>query len=221
MPSLALELSAPALFLAGAAAGLHCALMCGAWQALHLADRGTLSLPRALTLLHGVRVTGYALLGAIAGGAGGVLLRALPGTGVGRLLQVLAGASLVAAGILQLHGRASAAKACCVPAPRALSGVPPPARLIARGLLWALLPCGILYAMLPLAVFSGSAATGAALLAAFGLGTTPLLAGSAGVLALTRAGRVAGIVLIGAGVASAAAVLLESAALLSWCRAPF
>lgn len=50
------------------------------------------------------------------------------------------------------------------------------------GSLWGLVPCGMVYAVLVAALVSGSAANGAALMLAFGLGTLPnlLLLGSAG-----------------------------------------
>lgn len=46
---------------------------------------------------------------------------------------------------------------------------------VAVGALWGLVPCGMVYGALSLAALSGSAAMGAALLLAFGLGTLPNL----------------------------------------------
>jgi sulfite exporter TauE/SafE len=42
-------------------------------------------------------------------------------------------------------------------------------------MIWGLVPCGLVYGMLPIALFSGSAAAGAAIMLAFGLGTLPNL----------------------------------------------
>jgi hypothetical protein len=52
------------------------------------------------------------------------------------------------------------------------SSVPPLAPFIA-GLGWGLLPCGMVYAALFYAVLSGSGASGASVMAGFGLGTLP------------------------------------------------
>jgi hypothetical protein len=47
------------------------------------------------------------------------------------------------------------------------------------GMLWGWLPCGLVYSVLTMTLLSGSAAKGAAIMLAFGLGTLPnlLLAG--------------------------------------------
>lgn len=58
------------------------------------------------------------------------------------------------------------------------------------GLLWGWLPCGLTYSVLAIALVSGSALNGAALMLAFGLGTSPNLI-AAGML-LTRASLAAG-----------------------------
>jgi sulfite exporter TauE/SafE len=52
-------------------------------------------------------------------------------------------------------------------------------KAIGVGMLWGWLPCGLVYSALGQALASGSPAKGAALMAAFGLGTLPaMLAGS-------------------------------------------
>jgi hypothetical protein len=54
-------------------------------------------------------------------------------------------------------------------------------RALGLGLLWGWLPCGLVYGILATALLSGNALDGAAIMAAFGLGTVPnlLLAGFA------------------------------------------
>ena len=54
-------------------------------------------------------------------------------------------------------------------------------RALGLGLLWGWLPCGLVYGILATALLSGDALDGAAIMAAFGLGTIPnlLLAGFA------------------------------------------
>lgn len=208
-----LELSVPAVFLAGLAASPHCSLMCGPWQALQLRGRGGLPLAQALGFLHGGRIAGYGVLGAAAGATGSGLAFLLPPVTAGTVLQAASAGALALLGALQLSRRGRAA--CCPPAtggsPRALA---------ARGMLWALMPCASLYAMLPLALFSGSALAGAALLAAFGAGTLPALGASGGVLARLglRPSPLAASVLIGAG---ALGLLGAGAApaFAAWCQA--
>jgi hypothetical protein len=74
------------------------------------------------------------------------------------------------------------------------------------GLIWAFLPCGLVYSVLIWSVGTGSPATGAALMLAFGLGTLPNLLGIgllAGLAARLSAQlwlrRVAGLTVIGFG----------------------
>ena len=225
-----IALTAPALFVAGATTSLHCALMCGAVNAAQSRSHGPVPLPQALGLVHAGRVLGYALLGTLAGALGARLALWLPPTLAGRGLQVLAALTLIGAGVQQLagHRRATHIKDCCA-RPVAAPRLPPRARLLAQGLLWALMPCGILYAVLLLAALTSDALAGFVLLAAFGLGTVPLLATSGGLLglAMRRHGRpqdarslrrAAGSVLIVLGLAGAGAALAQpDSPLRTWC----
>jgi len=52
-----------------------------------------------------------------------------------------------------------------------------PGRMLAAGALWGWLPCGMVYSVLVTAMLSGSAAGGALVMLAFGLGTLPMLLG--------------------------------------------
>lgn len=225
---LPVELTAPALFVAGATTSLHCALMCGAINAAQARSHGPLPLRDALLLVHGGRVLGYALLGVLAGALGARLSLWLPATETGLALQVLAALALVAAGIQQLRGRRHRAHAAgCQPQLRRLGGMPPRARLFAQGLAWALMPCGILYTIVLLAALTASPLSGFALLAAFGLGTVPLMGISGGLFGLatrpqdTRALRYgAGAALILIGVGAAAAAGLQGDLVTAWLCAP-
>jgi len=217
---LAPELSVPALFAAGLLSAPHCGLMCGPLQGWLLAGRGAPA-RRALPWLHAGRVLGYAALGALAGGAGGALLRLFPSPQVGQFAQGLAALALVVVAVRQW--RAPAAHAACHArrAPR-LAWLPESLQFLARGMAWSLLPCGLLYAALLLASFSGSAVLGAALMAAFGAGTIPVLA-AAGVatrtwMAPARLRRAASALLLVFGVASTLAVLAPPSWLPeAWC----
>lgn len=203
------------MWIAGLAMSPHCALMCGPIQALQL--RGAPG--RApLFWLHLGRLLGYALLGALAGLVGARLTLWLPAADYGLALQAVAGLVLIWLGLSYLRPAAA-----CHATPLHGAGARATApRLLARGLVWALLPCGLLYGLLFLAAASGGPGSGALLMAAFGLGTVPLTA--AGGRALQRLlgqpqlRRVAASVLIGLGAGS---VLLGQLApiLLPWCRA--
>jgi len=61
------------------------------------------------------------------------------------------------------------------PVMRALSPMDTPAKALAVGAIWGWLPCGMVYSVLLTAMMSGSAIDGAAVMAAFGLGTLPML----------------------------------------------
>lgn len=182
---------AGALFLAGLAGGLtHCAGMCAPFvlaQAAATADRaaggGTLRRLAGAALLpyHAGRMLGYAALGALAGGAAGLVTQA---SGLRFLL-----AALLAAAALLMFAQASARLAAWLPrlpAPRlpaaierrlgALLAAPTGWRGVALGLMLSALPCGLLYGALAAAAAAGSALGGALGMAAFVLGTVPALA---------------------------------------------
>jgi hypothetical protein len=232
-PGLA-ELTAPALFVAGATTSLHCALMCGAINAAQVRSQGPVPLRQTLALVHGGRVLGYALLGLVAGALGARLAFWLPEALGGRVLQALAALALIAAGIQQWRGplgdglltSRNRHSGCAVrrvksPSPNGR------ARLFAQGLLWALMPCGILYTVVLLAGLTASPVAGFFLLAAFGLGTVPLMGVSGGLFGLatrpqqTRTLRhLAGAALVLLGGAGLAGILLHGDVLSSLLCAP-
>lgn len=224
MTPLVLELTAPALFIAGATTSVHCALMCGAINAAQLRAHGSVPLRRALLLVHGGRVAGYALLGALAGALGGRLALWLPAEAIGRALQALAALALVAAGLQQLtkRGQIHFSHGGCA-ATREKKMDLTPFSLLAHGLLWALVPCGILYTVLLLGALTTSAASGALLLGAFGLGTVPLMGISGGALALAarpadgrRLRQASGALLVALGLAAVLMVAIGPDALGHW-----
>jgi hypothetical protein len=227
------ELTAPALFIAGASTSLHCALMCGAINAAQVRSQGPVPLRQTLLLVHGGRVLGYALLGLLAGALGARLALWLPETLAGRGLQLLAALALIAAGVQHWKKGVRSnfpAKAGPCHASRKMDltpFLPPRGRLFAQGLLWALMPCGILYTVVMLAALSASALAGFLLLAAFGLGTVPLMGVSGGMLGLaTRPQharglrRASGAVLIGLGLAGALLVIVAPGVLPAWLCQP-
>ncbi len=155
-----------AAFVAGLVGTPHCVGMCGPF-ALACGSR-----PAHHGAWHAGKLTTYAALGALAGGAGS----ALPGPSW--LVAAVSGALVV---------WFAAALAGLAPEPALrLPGLEGAAAWAARrgdaagrfvfGAANGLLPCGLVYAALGLAVAAGSAPAGASVMAAFGLGTAPALA---------------------------------------------
>lgn len=193
--------------LAGVLGGAHCLAMCGGFVAAFSAGATTDPAPgvplvplrtlvRRQLAYNGGRIATYALLGAIAGGAGGALLAAADWLPLQRLLYVIANVFLLALAVtiawkregfvwLQRVGSALFAKA--LPAVRPLLGTDTLVARVALGMIWGLVPCALTYSVLPIALFAGGAWQGAAVMAAFGIGTLPslLVAG----WAVSRAGR--------------------------------
>lgn len=178
-----------AVFLIGFLGGTHCLAMCGGIV-------GALTVPAPgqrpawrLNLAYNLgRIASYAAIGAAIGGLGslGLLLnQMLP---VQMTLYLAANLMLLALG-LYLCGVTRALAITERIGQRLWARIQPltrrflPARRVTQalplGLLWGFLPCGMVYSVATLALLSGSAARGAALMLVFGLGTLPnLLAAS-------------------------------------------
>jgi len=182
------------IFLVAFAVGLlsaaHCLGMCGGIMgalSFALPDETRAQVPRLLGFLAAYnlgRIASYAAGGAVAGGLGltlvegsgsaevGLLLR-----GAAALLMVLAGLHL--AGWLPAAGRIERLGAPLwrrlEPLARRLVPVRAPWRAFVYGAVWGWLPCGLVYAMLGVAAGEASVAAGALVMAAFGLGTLPVL----------------------------------------------
>ena len=162
---------------AGLITSLHCAGMCGPLACALMPVRVGDADPRTVsTVYHLCRLTGYTVLGALAGGLGRWPL-ALLGSDALRWLPWLLVLFFLAVAVrfdqrlprLPLLGRAYGAVAARL---RGGSRVRSAALL---GLATPLLPCGPLYFLVSLALLAGSAERGAETLLAFGLGTVPLL----------------------------------------------
>ncbi len=166
-----------AAFLIGLATSPHCALMCGPLGcAVLTAGRPAAATLPAMSVYQSVRLTAYAVIGALAGGIGTVtekaftwpLARALPWVLV--LFLVIFALRLdrwlpKPLWLSRWHGRIMClARNTPAPLLGALLGAATP-----------LLPCGPLYVLFTVCLFAGSAVHGATLALAFGLGTLPLL----------------------------------------------
>lgn len=221
MSSLAAAGALPSMLAGAALTGLlatpHCAAMCGGFATACSSHRGRDG--RSAFPWHLGRLAGYAVLGALAGGAG----RALPGPAwlpalLAALLLLWSAAAL--AGLVGDPARAlPAAVRPVATLAAALARRPGVVARVGFGAAIALLPCGMLWAALGAAVASGGPGTGALVMAAFGVGTLPgLVVVAAGLRRLAGASLVrrrivaaavlaAGLVVIGARWRHAAAAI--------------
>ena len=176
-------------FLAGLLGGVHCVAMCGGWIALVSRAPDAVPLVAApalrvrLAASHAGRIATYVALGALLGAAGGAALATTLApvqrglyVAANVLLLVLAG-SIAARGLdfapLERAGLAVFRRlAPAVARLRPGAGV---AGRYALGIVWGATPCGLVYGVLPVALLAGSAADGALVMLAFGLGTLPNL----------------------------------------------
>jgi sulfite exporter TauE/SafE len=169
----------------------HCTLMCGGLVGLASSAPVNGATSVARTQLRRVaassagRIVSYAMAGAAAGAVGGGLTSALALERLPWALRFFAGALMISVG-LRLAGFTGAMrplewlghalwKVISVLALKVATVKSTPSAF-AFGLLWGWLPCGLVYAALALAGTTGSAPEGALAMAAFGIGTLPMLA---------------------------------------------
>ena len=173
--------SPAAAFIAGLVTSLHCAGMCGPLACSLMPVRGapgtTTADPQTIsTVYHVSRLTGYAVLGALACGIGRAPLTWLSQSSLRFLPWVLV-VFFVALALrwdrylpkLPVLGRLTLQLQVWM---RGRSRVQAAAAL---GFSTPLLPCGPLYFLVSLAFLSGSSLRGVEFMLAFGLGTVPLL----------------------------------------------
>ena len=187
-------------FVAGLLGGLHCFAMCGGWIAAVARPANAIDLQPARALragqvaTHAGRITTYVLLGAAFGAAGGAAFAAAVAP-LQRWMYVIANAmllllalSLVARGI-ELRGLERAGLAVFRKLLPAVTRLAPRRGLFSRyamGIVWGFTPCALVYGVLPVALLAGSAANGALVMLAFGLGTLPNLLAAGWTLARSR-----------------------------------
>ncbi|MEM9084122.1 MAG: sulfite exporter TauE/SafE family protein, partial [Planctomycetota bacterium] len=146
----------------------------------------------------GGRLITYTTLGVIAGTLGSAIDLGGSMVGLNRAAAVLTGVTLILFGIgalMRSAGKRIPAPAVPSVMQRALergyrfaAGLPAPARAMTTGLLTTLLPCGWLYAYVIVAAGTASPIFGAAAMAAFWIGTLPVML-SLGVGARTILGK--------------------------------
>lgn len=163
------------VFLSGALLGLtsipHCAAMCGPLSGFACSRSTQRRAPLRYQL---GRTLSYGLAGALAGGAGHVVLHAIaPGVVAFSLFALLAAsACLLVARVLLVPRRQTGelVQLASKPRPRSLAALLmrlAPSDAAAFGLLSVFLPCGVLGAALLLAAASGDARSGATAMVAF------------------------------------------------------
>ncbi len=183
-PSLALITS---VLVASVLGSLHCAGMCGAFvaMAVGLDENSVRDKARLQALYNAGRLITYTMLGVTAGLIGGALDAGGGLIGVQHAALRLAGASVILIGVLSLlRIHKQVRLRWRVPKPvrwaferghRVASTLSPGRRAFAIGLLTTLLPCGWLYAFAIVAAGTASPLLGGATMAAFWLGTLPMM----------------------------------------------
>ncbi|KAA0216686.1 MAG: sulfite exporter TauE/SafE family protein [Leptolyngbya sp. PLA3] len=177
---------------------LHCAGMCGPFLLFAVGmDGGKPARAHHLQIAYHVgRLLTYTVLGVIAGLVGQALDFGGSMIGVQRVAALLAGALMIAFGLavaLRTLGRNVAQPRAPKLVQKIVSrghaasmDLEPVQRALAIGLLTTLLPCGWLYAFAVVAAGTGHPALGALTMAAFWVGTLPVLVSlGAGLRALT------------------------------------
>lgn len=195
--------------LAGLVGGAHCAGMCGGLatavrraRVIPIKDADAAAQPRTVFPLEQFgRLSGYMLVGALAGSGGTLIMLVLRGIPLQAILFGLFNIGLILLGARMLGWRpvantVGAAGAWLWARMQPLTkNVWPPRTASQRylaGLAWGLIPCGLVYSVLPLAFLAGEPVDGALLMLAFGVGTMPgLLAAGWGLdrIGLTLSGR--------------------------------
>src|SRR5690606_13638247 len=195
----------------------HCAAMCGG-IATSLSGGQREGLWMAALPNFG-RVLGYALGGAIVGGIGGGLLGVARMPELGVAMRAAVGIVLVVAGLRLLDRRGRLPTFAGGPGAALWRWLAPlrarvwPAdtagKRLAVGMLWGWMPCGLSSTLLAAAWLQASTIHGALTMAAFGLGTLPMM------VPLTWAGARIGRRLQRGGLRTAAGLLVVAAGLLT------
>tara|TARA_R110002072_G_scaffold42064_12_gene118166 strand:+ start:118978 stop:119817 length:840 start_codon:yes stop_codon:yes gene_type:complete len=167
---------------------MHCAGMCGGLMFFALGseeERTKKSRVRLQGAYHGGRLVTYTILGLIAGGIGQAIDFGGGFVGIQRGAMVFAGVMMVGFGLIALAriqgikiphlGVPGRLRKFVEHAQRAAFGLSPFKRALSIGLLTTLLPCGWLYAFAFLAAGTGNPIWGGLTMAAFWLGTLPVM----------------------------------------------
>lgn len=200
----------------GLLGGAHCAAMCGGIATS--IGNGNRGVWQALQPNLG-RVLGYVLAGAIVGGFGGGLLGIARMPSLGIAMRAAVGIVLVIAGLRLLDrkgrvphffgGPGARFWQLLRPLQRRLIPADTMGKRLLLGMLWGWMPCGLSTTLLAAAWLQASASHGALTMAAFGLGTLPMM------VPLTWAGARLGQRLQTGGVRTAAGLLVLGSGVLT------
>ena len=171
-----------AALLTGVLGGAHCAAMCGGIAtSLSVQQRGGWWVALQPNL---GRVLGYTLAGAVVGGFGHALLGVARLPALGVALRAAVGIVLIVAALQLLDRRATRgfprtagglAWQWLRPFQRRMLPANTTGKRVLLGALWGWMPCGLSTTVLAAAWLQTSAVHGAATMAAFGLGTLPVM----------------------------------------------
>jgi hypothetical protein len=174
---------------ASLAGSLHCAGMCGGFVAFYAGRDASGRGARwaGHTAYNGGRLASYLLLGSVAGMLGAAVDLAGSLAGVQQIAAFAAGALMVVWGVYALL-QALDLPLPAIPVPRFVHRItsrayhsmrerPPVFRALLLGLFSTLLPCGWLYAFAVLAAGTGGPWPGMAVMAAFWIGSVPVMLG--------------------------------------------
>jgi uncharacterized protein len=178
------------MLILGATSSLHCTGMCGpiiavASAPVTIGEKGNVRRPKRMAFwqaqYHLGRGITYSLLGLLLGLLGTSVAAIPHARQVGGGIQLTLGALIAFAGVWQLLGRKTqvvgqASDGLLTRALRTLIRKGQARGMLGLGLLTGFLPCGVLYVAFARATVAGSGSGGAAVMAAFWLGTVPLLA---------------------------------------------
>lgn len=173
--------------LMGLASTPHCALMCAAPCAAIAQKCGGPRSGRALLAWHAGRAVAYIGAGAVAAAAVGLIASWSAGSAFVRPLWTMLQAAVLVLGLaLLLSGRMpqwvngasqNLARAIPVSGPHTATRHRGTKRAALLGLGWVAMPCAVLYGALGVAALAAGPWEGAAVMAAFSLGSAPGLAG--------------------------------------------
>lgn len=174
-----------AALLAGLTGGVHCAAMCGGIATGFSAMNANATQRWRAALEPNLgRIVGYSVAGAIAGGIGGGILQLARSQWLSFGLRMAVGVVLVivalrmfgVGGPLKLTQRPGTALWQRLrPVQQRLIPADTTAKRLGLGVLWGWLPCGLSTSMLAAAWLQADARNGALTMAAFGLGTLPVM----------------------------------------------
>jgi sulfite exporter TauE/SafE len=209
--------------------GAHCVAMCGGLVGIACASPCGAARRRRLPYwlaYNAGRIASYTAIGVVLGSIGGIAGGSLPLDMLRYCLRAFAAVSMLAVG-LHLTGLPSMISGvtklgarlwrCAEPLAQRLLPLRTPLHALALGSIWGLMPCGLLYGAMALSASADTAAEGALTMAAFGLGTLPVMLTMSALaqsvarwLARAWVRRAAGVVVLGLGLVATTGLVRQA-----------